>query len=868
VYEVLGRIGAGGMGEVYRARDTKLSRDVALKSLPDDFASDPARRARFDREAKTLAALSHPHIAQVFGLEESTSDAGTIPRPVLVMEIVEGEDLADRIGRGRVPVADALKIARQIVAALEAAHQAGIVHRDLKPSNIRIRPDGVVKVLDFGLARNAQAEAADSPTLTLSAPGIIVGTAAYMSPEQARGLAVDRRTDIWAFGCVLFEMLTGRRAFAGETRSDTIAAVLSSDPDFTAVPATAPSAVHRLLRRCLAKDASERLHDIADARLEVADAQQPETIDRRTTPRRSAWPALAMLALGVVAGALSWYAFGSPHTEPARPVVRFTIATGTDPLAARRSGLAISNDGRQLAYATTQGMILRTRERLDDTLLQTLGTFPGEPFFSPDGQWLAYPDAPLLKKISTRGGAPISIGEVGSAATGAWAQEEIIFASVSGLFRLPKEGAPAERIPVDISPAEQITHPELLPGGRTVLYTVVSTRSIVTPGANAADSRIEAVDMQTGARKVLIHGGSMARYAASGHLLYLSRRILHAVGFDAQSLELVGDPAAVVNEPMVEFAVAADGTLAYTPEITGEPRTLVWVDRNGREEPLGAPPRWYMYPRISPDGTRIALDVMAPARDIWMWDLRRKALERFTVDDAGNPIAAWSPEGRRIAFGSDRFGPTNLFLQPADGSGAPERLLTSDRIQMPIAFAPDGRLLFSEEVPGQGRDIHVLSLDGSRRVDVLVATPANELHGEVSPNGKWLAYDSNESGQFEVYVRPYPNVSDARWKISLQGGRQPLWSRDGRELFYRDYSGAVVRMAVIDTPTFTPGATTRVLEGSGYLGSGPLGSARTFDIAPDGRRFLMIKEGAPERVSSIVVVMNSFEELKRQVPRD
>jgi serine/threonine-protein kinase len=866
VYEVLGRIGAGGMGEVYRARDTKLSRDVALKSLPDDFAGDPARRARFDREAKTLAALSHPHIAQVFGLEESVSGAEPSPRPVLVMELVEGEDLADRIGRGRLPVSDTLKIARQIIAALEAAHQAGIVHRDLKPSNIRIRPDGVVKVLDFGLARSAQAEAADSPTLTLSAPGIIVGTAAYMSPEQARGLAVDRRTDIWAFGCVLFEMLTGRRAFVGETRSDTIAAVLNADPDFTAVPAKAPSGVHRLLRRCLAKDASERLHDIADARLEIADAQQPETIAAKPT-RSFAWPALAMMGFGIVSGALAWY-FIDPRTESSLPVVRFVLAAGDDRdwLDARRGGIAISNDGRQIAYMTGEGLVLRSRDRLETTLLGGLGTFPGSPFFSPDGQWIAFPDAPVLKKVSVKGGQPVVIGEIGSAATGTWATEGIVFANVSGLFRLPVEGGPSEQIPIAVGATEQITEPDILPGGRAVLYTVIPSRGIVSPIANVDASRVEVVDLETGTGKVLIRGGASARYAASGHLLYRSRESLQAVAFDARRLELAGDPTPVVNEAIVEFAIAGDGTLSYLSTGRREPRTMVWVDRQGREEPLGTPPRWYLYPRISPDGTRIAVDVLGEDRDIWMWDPRRKTLERFTLDTAGNPLVAWSPDGRRVAFGSDRFGPTNLYLQAADGSGEPERVLASDHIQMPIAFAPDGRLLVSEEVQGQGRNIHVLTLDGQRRMEVLIATPANELHAEVSPNGKWIAYDSNESGQFEVYVRPYPNAGDARWRISLQGGRQPLWSRNGQELFYRDFSGAVMSMAVTETPTFIQGETTKILEGGPYFGGGQAGSARTYDIAPDGRRFLMIKEGAPATANSIVVVVNSFEELRRLAP--
>jgi serine/threonine-protein kinase len=379
---------------------------------------------------------------------------------------------------------------------------------------------------------------------------------------------------------------------------------------------------------------------------------------------------------------------------------------------------------------------------------------------------------------------------------------------------------------------------------------------------------VEVLEIETGTRKALIRGAHRARYVSTGHLIYAAGERLHAVAFDLTNLELRGKPVQIVSEPTVDFDVSDEGTLVYAAGQGAPNGTVVWVDRQGREELLGTPPRRYQYPRLSPDGMRIALDVGDADRDIWMWDIRRKTLERFTVDSSGNPLVAWSGDGQRLAFGSFRFGTSNLFIQPANGSGEAERLLVSERLQMPLSFAPDGRLLFSEEVPGQGRNIHALSLDSARRVEPLIVSAANELNAEVSPDGKWIAYDSNESGQFEMYVRPYPKVNENRWKISVQGGRQPLWSRDGRELFYRDFTGAVMAASVTRSPTFVPGEVKRLLDAAAYVGSGSFGSARTYDISPDGTRFLLIKRLDPtdKAPPSLVVVLNWDEELKRLVP--
>jgi hypothetical protein len=444
-----------------------------------------------------------------------------------------------------------------------------------------------------------------------------------------------------------------------------------------------------------------------------------------------------------------------------------------------------------------------------------------------------------------------------------------VFADIRGLFRVSPEGGTPEalRMP-QLDAGEQASHPEPLPGGRAVLFTVIPTRTVLAGVSGTPGERIEVLNLDTGTRKTIVRGGSRGRYLPTGHLVYGAQGALYAGPFDSHRLEMRGVPVQVVSDVAhLEFAVADDGTLTYASGGGPGLSTLVWVDRQGREEALEAPPRPYIYPRLSPDGTRVALDVAGPPdRDVWIWDSRRRALERFTVDPAGNPLVAWSPDGTQIAFGSDRFGPTNLFLQPADSSAEPQRLLKSDRLQMPITFAPDGRLLFSEEVPKRGRDIQALSLDGSGRVESLVHSPALDATAEVSADGRWLAYDSNESGQFEVYVRPYPDADRARWQISVGGGRQPLWSRDGRELFYRDFSGDIMSVPVVLTPTFSAGQAVKLLDGSGYLGVGSFMSARTYDLSLDGRRFLMLKPVRSGATRSLVVVLNWFEELKRLVP--
>jgi serine/threonine-protein kinase len=879
-YEVLELLGTGGFGDVYRARDSRLGRDVAVKVLADRFKLDAKRLRRFEHEARVLASLNHPNIATVHAIEPLGETQA------LILELVEGETLAERISAGPLPLTDALAIARQLVAALEAAHEQGVVHRDLKPANIKLRPDGTLKVLDFGIAQVSAAtlSGTDANAVTLTAvdldlAGMLMGTPAYMSPEQARGLAVDKRTDIWAFACVLYEMLTGHAAFAGEHVSDVVARVIEREPDFDALPDDVTPATRQLLRRCFHKDPRERLRDIGDARLDLAESSASiEAVKAQSTRRVWGWRApVAALAIGLVIALIGLYVGlrAHPQTPPqvaaAPRVARFSIPV---PIFRNQSGrsLAISPDGERIAVATDRGLVVRGRDQLDALQLSGLSGFgAGAPLFSPDGQWIAFTDGQVLMKVPSSGGQVVQIAESGPAAIANWGDAGIVFGAMNGLFAIAPEGGVPRQLPAGLRANEQAAFPQLLPGGKAVLFTVIPARTN-TPSslANAPGARVDVLNLASGARRTVVNGGGRAQYLPTGHLVYLAGETLYAAAFDAERFELRGAAVPVLKGVNIaEFAVSDEGTLVYVPGVPAG-RTLVWVDRQGHEQALEAPARSYNYPRLSPDGTRVALDVGGRSdRDIWIWDLKRKTFERFTLDPAGNPIVAWSRDGRRLAFCSDRFGITNMFWQAADGSGEAERLLVSDRLQMPLSFTPDGRLLFSADVAGHGRDIHALSLDGSHRVERIVYSAANDLTANVSPDGKWIVYDSDESGQFEVYVRPYPQAySGGRWQISSNGGREPLWSHDGREIFYRDFDGGMHAASVKLNPTFEPGPVARLFPNAEYAGSGATGSDRTYDVTHDGQRFLMIKRetGATATTSSIVVVLNWFEELKRAVP--
>ena len=879
------------MGEVYRAHDKKLARDVAIKILPESFSQDRERVARFHREAQLLAALKHPHIAAVHGLEESSGSQ------CLVMELVDGETLAQRLVQGAVPVAEALAIARQLADGLYAAHEKGIIHRDLKPSNIAFTAEGQVKILDFGLAKledatsGTQADLSHSPTLSANVThrGVILGTAAYMSPEQSKGRPVDKRTDVWAFGCVLYEILTGKRTFDGDDVSDTLATILKSEPDWSALPSDLPQPIRSLLRRCLEKDRNKRMADISTAAF-VIDEQADFT-----NPAKTAAPVgqSSRLRIGVpVAAALGAAALTAAiamlWTRPGPPFVSRLMITPPARAAVRLSGiqrdLAIAPDGRSIVYSGGDGsqLFVRPLDQLDPIPLTGLGN-PISPFFSPDSQWVGFFDTNLsLKKVAVTGGPPLSIANItdGSYAMGAtWgADATIVFATANSVTGLLKASANGGAVTVLTQPNRntgEADHvwPEFLPGGRSVLFTITSTSGQIE------NAQIAVIDLQTATQKVLVRGGSHGRYLKSGHLVYGRSGTIMAVAFDLERLSVVGVPVPVLS-PVVtssggsaNFDISSDGTLAYvTGDIQAAVRSLVWVDRQGKEEPLNVPLRTYLYPRISPNGSRIALDIRDQDNDIWMWDVARKTLTRFTSELAVDRFPVWTPDGRRLIFNSDRDGTINMYWQLADGTAPAERLTQSTDSQFPTAVSPDGTRLIFAQSGNRGtapRELMMLTLNGERLALPLVQTPTADQNGQISPDGRWLAYDADESGRFEIYVRPFPDVKSERWQVSNAGGIGPLWSRNGQELFYWSPTGAMMAVPIGIGPKWSAGEPVKLFEGAQYM-RGNTQAAPTFDVLPDGR-FILIKPtvgSASSTPNTMIIVQNWFVELQRLARRN
>ena len=888
-YEMLSPLGAGGMGEVYRAWDTKLDRAVAIKILPEAFAADTERIARFQREAKTLASLNHLNIAHIHGLEESNGVRA------LVMELVDGEDLAERIARGAIPVAEALPIAKQMADALEAAHEQGVIHRDLKPANIRVRPDGTVKVLDFGLAKAleptgvASPSVSQSPTITTPAmtqAGIILGTAAYMSPEQARGKPVDKRADIWAFGCVLYEMLTGQRAFDGESVSETLARVIEREPDWTKLPAALSPALRTYIRRCLQKDPRQRVQAIGDVRLALEGAFETAVPQTAAPGDVAQWRRVALvgvaaiIASGAIIGTLVW--FTARRAEPVPPRVSRLQVTPAGAAALSISwndrDLAITPDGSRLIYTGNQGtqIFVRALDALAPVAVFT-GSVSGL-FVSPDGQWIGFRDGlSMLKKVAVAGGPAVTLATMDTAGySGAtWGPDDTIIVATNsvdtGLQRVSAAGGPLTVLTRPDRAQGEGDHfwPEMLPGGRAVLFTITS----LTGGLDAA--QVAVLDLQTGARRILVRGGSHAHYVSTGHLVYAVAGTLRAVPFDLARLETRGTPVTVVPDVVttvnggMNAVVAADGTLAYVlGTVEGTPRTLVWVDRQGHETPIPAPPRPYLLPALSPDGTRVAVFVNDQQRDLWLWDLRRTTLTRLTSTAGVDVVQVWTPDSRRLIFTSERAGVRNLFWQAADGAGAAERLTESPDTQYPTGVSPDGRrLIFTDESPTTANDLMAIELDATRRVTPLVQSAFNEQNGTVSPDGRWLAYEANDSGRFEIYVRPFPEVNSGRWQVSTTGGTRPIWARSGQELVYVSPTGALMGVGVARGPSWAATTPTLVVKEGYFTNLNWWG--RSYDISPDGQRFLMIKEGgaaATAAPASIIVVQHWVEELKRLVP--
>jgi hypothetical protein len=895
-YEILGQIGAGGMGEVYRAIDKNLGRPVAIKVLPAAFAEDKERMARFEREAKLLAVLNHPNIAAIHGLEESEG------RRFLVLELAEGETLQSRLNRGPLPVDEAVETCRQLAEGLEAAHEKGIVHRDLKPGNIMITPEGKVKILDFGLAKAFGAETTGidiekSPTITaqMTEPGVILGTAAYMSPEQARSRPVDKRTDIWSFGCVLFECLTGTRAFYGETVSDTLAYVLKSEPDWDKLPPGASARIKTLLFRCLMKDAKQRLRDIGDARIEIAEALGQPAFEEAAAIRRPvrAWimgAAIGGLVIGIVAALITWRLRPAVPPPPvSRLVLKIEPGHWLDGLRNQplelpsRTGMAIASDGSFIVYSAIAEdpgpqakpqIYLRRMDQMDAA--PVAGTEGGiNPFLSPDDRWIGFWEGGELKKVLVGGGVPATLCDVARPFGADWGPDDgIVFSSGwdLGLSWISGQGGKVEVLTVPDKTRKEFGHrlPRWLPNGRNVLFTIVGHGHVLQP-------RLALFDLGTRTWRVVMEDAADGRYLRTGHLVFMREGTLMAVAFDLDHLEVRGQPVPVVanvlhtlhlasradNTGAGQYCVSDSGSLAYVAGevVSALDNMLFQVDQKGTVR-LAADTKAPLYlPRFSPDGQRIAYDTEGREERVWVYDIGRSTASRLT--EIGSAGCAWTPDGKRLAFSSPISGQENLYWQAADGSSAAERLTTSDYWQIPGAFAPDGSTLaFVEGPPETGYDILILDMK-SRRVTPFLKTKAREGWPEYSPDGRWLAYASNESGRMEVWVRPFPGPG-GRWQISKEGGVEPIWSKDGRQLFYRE-AGRVWAADVRTDGGFSAGKPRLLFDKPGFVLSN---AVRNWDLYPDGRGFLLMKEEEikPRPATEMVLVQNWFEELKRLVP--
>jgi serine/threonine protein kinase/Tol biopolymer transport system component len=895
-YEITSEIGRGGMGEVYQAKDTKLGRDVAIKVLPEEFAMDHDRVARFQREAKLLASLNHPNIASIHGLEESD---GT---HFLVMELIEGDTLADRIKNEPIPVEEALQLAQQMAEALEAAHEKGVIHRDLKPANIKVTPDSKVKILDFGLAKayagdQANVSLEDSPTISAVATqqGVILGTAAYMSPEQARGKPVDRRADIWAFGCVLYEMLTGKKAFSGGDVTDTLAAVLRSEPEWESLPTNLHWRVKEVLERCLEKKAKDRYGSINDARVDIHKVlsdpsgifAQPGETGEATRRQRPIllWVAVTAILCLIIAGIAIWYLKPAPPPEPKR-VMRFTYELPEGQRLTENISLAVSPDGSQFVYSTTDGLYLRPVDALDARPVTGTDQTSRGPVFSPDCRWIAYwsSNDRKLKKIAVSGGVSVVLCDTGPLLAGlSWSSDNtIVYSDVmnGGVKRVSADGGTPELI-IEADLAKLGTDgvpvlPRILPDGKTLLFTkAFSVR-------NAADRQIAILSLESGERKVL-GGGSNAIYLSSGHLVYLQVNdnitSVVAVPFDPNTMEVLGGPVPLL-ECINAMALSDSGTLVYVPEaaVSSVPkRTLMWVDREGNETPINAPPNLYGLPHISPDGTKVALAAtIEENRDIWIWDLVRENLMRLTFDEAIDAQPLWSPDGKRIFFLSFRDGMAGIYSKAANGTGeVTKHCFVPDHHLFPWSWSADGKTMVITEmsIDATKIDIGTLSMEDNGERKLILKEEYLEGHPQISPDGRWMAYWSTETGQYGIFVRPFPEVNQGKWQVSTVPGESPRWSPDGREIFYISQTGdAVMAVSVETEPTFSAGKPRELFRGTfvaGYQESPP------YDIHPDGKRFLMIKpsqlqggESAEKRPRKINIVLNWDEELKQRVPKE
>ncbi len=892
-YEILDAIGAGGMGEVYRARDSRLDRTVAIKILPEHLSGSSTLRQRFEREAKAISSLNHPHICVVHdvGQQDGTD--------FLVMEYLEGETLAARLERGPLPLGQALKYGIQMADALDKAHRQGVVHRDLKPGNIMLTPQGGAKLLDFGLAKTAvplapgsTLTAAATQTTPITQQGTIVGTFQYMSPEQIEGKEVDARSDIFAFGAVLYEMLTGRRAFQGKSQLSVASAILEKDPEpISALQPMTPLALDAAVRRCLAKDPEERWQAARDLLLELrwiveagSQAGVPApVVSHRKLRERLAWAAAAVLAISVLALWQPW------RPAPKLPqLVRLSAEIGVDAALDTVYGPSVvfSPDGTRLAFAARGAdqkarIYVRALDQLQAAALS--GTENArDPLFSPDGQWIAFFADGKLKKISVQGGAAVTLCDAPEDRGGSWSEDgTIVFAPAIrvALSKVSSAGGTPEPLTTLDKQAGEVTHrwPQVLPGSKAVLFTSS------TSWDNFEDADLVVYSMASGKRKTVHRGGFHAHYLPSGHLVYMHEGTLFGVPFDLKRLEVTGQAAplleGVVTNPNnggAQFSFSETGTLVYVAgRSVAQNVSLYWMDREGKFQPLRETPGNYYNPAVSPDGKRLVLAIAEGKRtDIWMYEWERDILTRLNFAGAASIFSVWTPDGQRITYSlKEKGGPLNLYWKRADGAGDAQRLTESKNDQSPTSWRPDGKVLaFHQLNPDTSWDIMTLTMEGDEKSGwkpgepkPFLNTPFGELAPAFSPDGRWLAYMSNESGSFEVYVRPFPGPG-GKWQISTGGGGLPKWSRNARELFYRTADSKIMVVNYTASGDSFHAEKPRLWSPGQFTNRG---GGVNFDLHPDGKRFAVLKTPGTESqpaANRVTFIFNFFDELRRKLP--